>query len=131
LDPVGRRQPHSDIAPAGSGSTQDRDSHRGFVTIPAMLLSEALRRLAPHRDAIHSRGVRALWIFGSVARGDARADSDVDVLVEFSRPVGFLEFFALRDDLAKVLGAPVDLVSRKGLKPALRERIEREAVVAA
>lgn len=60
--------------------------------------------------------IRQLAIFGSVSRGDDTPESDVDILVEFSRPVG-MEFIRLAYELEKILGRKVDLVSRGGIKP--------------
>lgn len=73
--------------------------------------------------------VRELAVFGSAARGDMRPDSDVDVLVEFQPEarIGLLEFAGLMSDLSELLGLKVDLVSKNGLKPFIRESILREA----
>lgn len=68
-------------------------------------------------------GVRELGIFGSCVRNEQTASSDVDILVSFERPVGFLTFLKLESYLASLLGAKVDLVSRKALKPAIGRRI--------
>ncbi len=59
------------------------------------------------------------------------ATSDVDVLVEFERPVGAFEFLDVKDLLADVLGRQVDLVTPEAVKPWMRDRVEREAVRAA
>ena len=59
-------------------------------------------------------GLSAIGIFGSAVRDDFREDSDLDIVVEFSRPVG-MEFIELADALEKLTGRRVDLVSRKGL----------------
>ena len=68
-------------------------------------------------------GVKSLSLFGSVARNEATSTSDVDLLVEFNRPVGYFGLFALQDYLEKVLGCPVDLGTPDSLKPYLRERV--------
>lgn len=60
-----------------------------------------------------------------------RPDSDVDLLVEFSRPIGLFEFVRLQRELSQILGHRVDLVTPAALKPQLRDRILGEAVVAA
>lgn len=73
-------------------------------------------------------GVRHLAVFGSVARGQARHDSDVDVLVTFEGPADFDRFMDLKFYLEELLGRPVDLVTRRALRPELREGIEREAI---
>lgn len=73
-------------------------------------------------------GVKSLSLFGSVARNDARPNSDVDLLVEFDRPVGYFGLFALQDYLEKLLGCSVDLGTPDSLKPYMRERIQGELI---
>lgn len=73
-------------------------------------------------------GVKSLLLFGSVARNEATATSDVDLLVEFNRPVGYFGLFALQDYLEKLLGCSVDLGTPNSLKPYIRERIMGELV---
>ena len=70
--------------------------------------------------------VAEIGVFGSSVRGEQKADSDIDILVEFSRPVGFLLFMQLETHLATILGAKIDLVSRKALKPYIGRRILEE-----
>ena len=74
--------------------------------------------------------VRALAVFGSVARDEAGPDSDVDIIVEYDKTPGFFAFVDLQDRLSQALGAKVDLFTKPGLHPALRERILLEAVYA-
>jgi hypothetical protein len=76
-------------------------------------------------------GVRSLALFGSFARQTATRQSDVDILVEFNRPVGLFEFARLKIYLEKKLGREVDLVTPEALRPEMREAILREAVHAA
>lgn len=71
--------------------------------------------------------IQRLALFGSWARGDAREDSDVDVLVEVDPSIG-LRFVDLGDELEKALGRRVDLVSRRAIKPSLWERIEPDLI---
>jgi len=73
-------------------------------------------------------GVKSLLLFGSVARDEATTASDVDLLVEFNRPVGYFGFFALQDYLEKLLGCPVDLGTPDSLKPYIRERVMGELI---
>jgi predicted nucleotidyltransferase len=73
-------------------------------------------------------GVKSLLLFGSVARNEATSTSDVDLLVEFNRPVGYFGLFALQDYLEKLLGCPVDLGTPNSLKPYIRERIMGELI---
>lgn len=72
--------------------------------------------------------VRSLALFGSVARDEATAESDIDLLVEFDRPVGLFELFALQNELEALLGRPVDVGTVQSLKPRVRERVMEEAV---
>jgi predicted nucleotidyltransferase len=71
-------------------------------------------------------GVRALYAFGSVARGEASLSSDLDLLVEFHGPATFARFMDLKFLLEDTLGVRVDLVTRAGLKEPLKPRIELE-----
>lgn len=72
-------------------------------------------------------GVTRLGVFGSVARGQATPQSDVDVIVEM--PPDLFQMVHLRDDLEEVLGAPVDLIRlHKNLNAFLRRRIDDEAI---
>jgi uncharacterized protein len=96
-----------------------------------MRRDEALAILADHRQDLESFGVKSIAIFGSVARNEARGDSDVDVLVEFAVPVGFFELIRLERHLGDLFGRRVDLTTPGGLKRQLRDRILREAVYAA
>jgi len=73
-------------------------------------------------------GVKSLLLFGSVARDEATVASDVDLLVEFSRPVGYFGLFALQDYLEELLGCPVDLGTPDSLKPNIRENVMGEAI---
>jgi hypothetical protein len=77
------------------------------------------------------RAVKRLALFGSVLRDDFRADSDVDVLVEFGRPAGLFDFVRVRRRLEDALGRRVDLVTPEALRPAMREAVLRDAVRAA
>jgi predicted nucleotidyltransferase len=87
---------------------------------------EAIRRDLPElRQAF---GVRALSVFGSVARDEANEASDVDILVEFEGETTFDSYFGLKESLEKLLGTKVDLATRAMLKPMVKPRIEREAV---
>jgi predicted nucleotidyltransferase len=67
-------------------------------------------------------GVKSLGLFGSIARGDDSAGSDVDILVEFDTP-SFDHYMELKFYLEELLGRSVDLVLKGSLKPALRDRI--------
>jgi uncharacterized protein len=73
--------------------------------------------------------VAELAVFGSAAGGDFRSDSDIDFLVEFvpGTPIGLIEFGRLQAELEAALHRKVDLVSKRGLKPSLRETVLRQA----
>ena len=91
-------------------------------------LRDIRRRLAAIREDLFRRyPLRRLAIFGSVARGEGSADSDIDIMVEFSEPVGF-EIVDLAIELEDVLGHPVDLVSRKGIRDRLMPYVEKDLV---
>src|SRR5438105_1229921 len=92
---------------------------------------EILKALRGSGQMLQAFGVARLSLFGSFARDEGRDDSDVDLLVEFNRPIGLFEFVRLQRQLADLVGHPVDLVTPAALKPQLRDRILSEAVVAA
>lgn len=83
-------------------------------------LSEHLEEL--RRDY----GVVEIGVFGSFARGEQRDESDVDLLVQLSRPVGFVTFMRLENHLREILGRNVDLVTKKALKPYIGRQILEE-----
>ncbi|MSP77996.1 MAG: nucleotidyltransferase [Dehalococcoidia bacterium] len=89
-----------------------------------------MKLLASHRTELKKFDVRSLSLFGSVAREEARPDSDVDILVDFEKPVGLLTFIGLQQYLEDLLGRSVDLVASDALREEYRERILREAVFA-
>jgi uncharacterized protein len=71
--------------------------------------------------------IQRLALFGSWSRGEAREDSDIDVLVEVDPSIG-LRFVDLGDELERALGRRVDLVSRRAIKPSLWKQIEPELI---
>jgi predicted nucleotidyltransferase len=73
-------------------------------------------------------GVKALFLFGSVARDEARPESDVDLLVEFKQPIGLFQFIELQQQLETLLGCKVNLGTRRSLKPRLIDQVLREAI---
>ncbi|SHF07576.1 hypothetical protein SAMN05444392_10769 [Seinonella peptonophila] len=74
-----------------------------------------------------SYGVKKIGYFGSYVRGEQTEKSDIDLLVEFSKPIG-LRFVELKEHLERELGKNVDLVTTKALKPQLREAILNEVI---
>ncbi|HMB55107.1 MAG TPA: nucleotidyltransferase family protein [Thermoanaerobaculia bacterium] len=77
---------------------------------------------------LRRRGVASLRLFGSVARGDERRDSDVDLLVAFDETPTYSEFMQLRIFLEDLLGYEVDLVTESGLRDRVRPYVEEEAI---
>ena len=90
--------------------------------------NEILERLRAQRPRLAQFQVQSLAVFGSVARDQVRPDSDVDVLVEFKGPATFDRYMTLKDFLEGVLGRPVDLLTRKGIRPEFMPYVEQEAV---
>lgn len=72
--------------------------------------------------------VRSLGVFGSYARHEEHADSDLDLLVTFDDPPGLLKFVEMENYLSDLLGVKVDLVMREALKPHIGERILEEVI---
>lgn len=95
------------------------------------LQDDVLARLRAAAPSLRTHAVQEIWVFGSVARGEATAGSDVDILVDLSAPVSLFDLVRLRRRLEMVVGRRVDLVTREGLRPQLREQVMREAVRAA
>lgn len=92
-----------------------------------MELKQVDHLLLQNRLELDRHGVKSLAVFGSVARGEATENSDLDVLVEFSRPVGLFEFIRLKKFLEDLTENQVDLVTQDALHPAMRESILSEA----
>ena len=82
-------------------------------------------------DVCRRHQVRELAVFGSAARGDARPDSDIDVLVDFepSARIGFIALSRLTRDLEALFGRRVDVVTKRGLNARIRDRVLGEAEV--
>ncbi|HVW80513.1 MAG TPA: nucleotidyltransferase domain-containing protein [Mycobacteriales bacterium] len=93
---------------------------------PEVLLEAAAPVLAAVADA---HGYTRLAAFGSVARGDARQDSDIDLIVEAPAGTSTFAFIRFRQLLEQILGREIDLISYAGLKPRIDDDIRREAVL--
>lgn len=96
-----------------------------------MRREEALRIIGEHRAELTALKVKHLYLFGSVARDEARPDSDVDVLVEFAEPVGLFAYARLNGYLEELLGRSVDLATADALRQQIRDTVLGEAVPAA
>ncbi|MCV9936664.1 nucleotidyltransferase family protein [Boseaceae bacterium BT-24-1] len=95
-----------------------------------MTRDEAAFELARRADALRARGAQAAYLFGSTARNEATAGSDIDVFIDVApgRKFSLVDLAGMRSYLAEQLGVEIDLTTRKGLHPKLREQIEGEAI---
>jgi predicted nucleotidyltransferase len=88
---------------------------------------EVVQKLVRHADELRAAGVEALFLFGSVARNEARAESDVDVFFDHRAGLGF-EVIGIQERIREILDARADVTTRRSLHPLLRPRIEAEAL---
>jgi len=96
--------------------------------MPGKTREEILNLLVKNKSKLEKRfKVRRLALFGSYARGDHRPDSDVDILVDIDPSVG-LEFVTLAEQIEHLLGLPVELVSRRAIKPNKLKYIEQDLI---
>lgn len=80
-----------------------------------------------NRKALEEQyNLRTIGIFGSYAAGNQKKNSDIDILVDVKRPMGFIKFIKLEQYLSRLLGIKVDLVTPKALKPYIGKRILQE-----
>lgn len=91
---------------------------------------EILSLLAKGKPELEARfKVHSIALFGSYARGEQQTDSDVDILVDVDPSIG-LEFVSLAERIEELLGLPVELVSRRAIKPRMLKFIEQELIYA-
>jgi hypothetical protein len=93
-------------------------------------LQSVLEILRAHETDLRRLGVAHAAVFGSVARGEASAASDIDVLVDLdeNRPMGIFEYARMKLYINELLESPSDVVNRRTLKPLLRANILNDAV---
>jgi predicted nucleotidyltransferase len=77
-------------------------------------------------EICRQNGVAKIGVFGSMARGEATEQSDIDLLVEFSKPKSLLTLVALERQISAALGREVDLLTEAAISPYLRDRIKRD-----
>jgi predicted nucleotidyltransferase len=90
-----------------------------------MKTEDALSILRRNEGALRARGVRRAALFGSVARGENRPDSDIDIMIEIEpeADIGVFEYAGIKHYIASLFDGPVDVVSRDNLKPFIRPAI--------
>jgi predicted nucleotidyltransferase len=93
-----------------------------------MTREDILTKLRTRREELRQLGVKSLALFGSTARDEAGAESDVDLLVQFTGEPGFRGYMKLKFYLEDLLGCRVDLVMDEALRPWARPAVEREAI---
>jgi hypothetical protein len=106
------------------------DTTTGLRYIALMTPEDVRRLIEPEASALRSRGVTALYVFGSVARGDAQSTSDVDVMVDYDPTSEFnlIDLASVQRRLSERLGVSVDVVTRNGIHRRIRDRVLEEAV---
>jgi uncharacterized protein len=98
---------------------------------PSLSAGAILKTLNDHAAEIRAMGVAKIGLFGSYARGDARLDSDIDILVVMANPgYSYFDLFGVQEYLEKLFGVKVDLGPEDALKPAIRPHIMSEVIYA-
>jgi uncharacterized protein len=115
----------------GKHAVQLMDQSRTFMFM-GMERNQVIATLRQHEDELHRQGVAHAGLFGSVARGEARADSDIDILIDLQPDarLSVYDYVALKDYIENLFEGPVDVVNRAGLKPYLRTSVLGNVVYA-
>jgi predicted nucleotidyltransferase len=97
-----------------------------------MTRDQVITTLRLHEQELRGRGVMHAALFGSVARGDAKPSSDIDIMIEIEpdAPVGVYEYMGIKEYIAGLFEGKVDVVDRDGLKPYIRPAATADAVYA-
>ena len=83
--------------------------------------------LQKHKDELKEQyGLKEIGIFGSYVKGEQNEESDLDILIELEKPIGFVKFMKLENSLSRLIGIRVELVTKKALKPYIGQRILQE-----
>lgn len=92
-------------------------------------LEEIKNLLKKYKEELKEKyGVKEIGIFGSFVRGEQDEESDLDILVEFEKPIGFIRFMKLENSLSELLRVKVELVTKKALKPYIGQQILQEVL---
>jgi len=91
-----------------------------------MTRDEVLAKLRAHEAELRAAGVEALRLFGSVARDEARVDSDVDLMIDGASRLSLFDIMDVRDRCVMIVGRKVDLGERSAMRPRVRKRIDPE-----
>lgn len=92
-------------------------------------IKEIKNLLSKHRKELEAKyKVKNIGVFGSFVRGEQKKKSDIDILVEFKETVDFFEFLDLEEHLERLIGIKVDLVTKRALKPLIKDKILNEVV---
>jgi uncharacterized protein len=97
-----------------------------------MNTQDAIATLRRNENVLRARGVTHAAVFGSVARGANRPDSDLDIMIDIDPKarVTLFDFVELKDYIVGLFDGPIDVIDRDGLKPHLRAPVARDAVYA-
>ncbi len=97
-----------------------------------MRREEIIQKLRDHEADLRAQGVTRAALFGSIARGEQRPGSDIDILIEVDPNVVItvFDYAGVKDFISDMFESPVDVVSREGLKPLLRPRVTADAIYA-
>ncbi len=95
-----------------------------------MNAENAISTLRRHESGLRARGIRHPAVFGSVARGEERPDSDIDIVIEIDPETRMtvFDYVGLKEYIAGLFDGPVDVISRQGLKPHVRSAVTADAV---
>jgi uncharacterized protein len=115
--------------PAPAGETEQRPL---VVSDVRMDREQVISKLRAHEAELRTRGVLHAALFGSLARGEAGPDSDIDLMLDLApdAPIGLFEFVAITQFLEDLFPINVDVAERQGLKPLVRPGAERDAIYA-
>jgi predicted nucleotidyltransferase len=113
----------------GAGSEKNLGKNPDSWYISIMDRAEAIARLREHKTELERLGVQHLYLFGSMARDEARKDSDIDLFFDYEKgKLGLFELMDVKEAASRILGCRTDIMTRDSLHKAMRRRIEAAAV---